>query len=369
MLERKTKMRGKTNTITINGRTYDAATGKAVGGHAPKTPSSSTHKIAVTDASSDTPSKSSVSVPVVSASSSSSPKKAVHERQATEHARRIERSQTLMRHVVKKPQKSAHAIASTTAQPKRIVIENGKAHATSESPKVYTKSAHISKFAPASNVTKVTTHVPVTPAPAERATKRYDIANTPPAPRVIPDNKPLKELHRDLFETAIQNATSHTAKKHPIHKKHRRAARLTVSAASLLLLVAFFAIQNAPNLALKRASSTIGFTASIPGYHPSGFRTAGPVQYAPGRVTINFRSNSDDRAYTVTQVASNFTEQTLRSRFLTGQSYETVQNGKSVGFLYGNANYTWVRNGIWYNIEGDSRLSKDQLLRIASSLH
>lgn len=75
MLERKTKMRGKTNTITINGRTYDAATGKAVGGHAPKTPSSSTHKIAVTDASGDTSSKSSVSVPVVSARSSSSPKK------------------------------------------------------------------------------------------------------------------------------------------------------------------------------------------------------------------------------------------------------------------------------------------------------
>lgn len=369
-------MRGKTNTITINGRTYDAATGRAVSAsHAtPKTKPvkrvrSGGHVIPVTVIK---PSATLAATPTKATPTVASRiKPSRPQTEMNSHAKRhIERSQTLMRSIVKKPSvaKPAHAVAGTTTQPKPIIVQSGGAHHREERAKMLSKSSHISKFAHGSSITKVNAHVPVAAAPKVAKAKSYDIANTPPTPIVIPDNKPLRELHRDLFETAMQNSTSHTAKKHVIHKRRHKAARLTVAAASLLLLVGFFAYQNAPNLALKRASSTIGFTASVPGYQPNGFRRSGPVQYQPGKVTISFRSNSDSRAYTLTQASSSVDDQTIRSRFLKGQSYQTLNADGQTSYLYGADNLTWVRNGIWYTIEGDSALSKDQLLNIASSL-
>lgn len=363
-------MRGKTNTITINGRIYDAATGKAV---------STPHATVVTPLRSKHTKSAGHRIPVSVIKPSTTPaptpsttpaKKAARTHASENAARHAERSQTLMRHVVKKPSttKAAHAVAASTAQPGRIIVQNGSVRQREERAKILNKSSHISKFAPGSSITKVTAHVPVAAAPKVTKAKTYDIANTPPTPIVIPANKPLRELHRDLFETAMHNSNSHTAKKHVIHKRRHKAARLTVAAASLLLLVGFFAYQNAPNLALKRASSTIGFTASIPTYQPSGFRRSGPVQYQPGKVTISFRSNSDSRAYTITQASSSVNDQTIRSRFLKDQNYQTLTANGQTSYLYGADNLTWVRNGIWYTIDGDSALSKDQLLNIASSL-
>lgn len=363
-------MRVKTNTITINGRTYDATTGEVIGGSAVVAPTKATkpaqvsdkratiaHKIPVTDQSSKPP------TPRIDRTTQK-------QSEANSHAKRhIERSQTLMRHIVKKPSttKPTHAVAGSTSQPDRIVIKNGKAQKREERAKILSKSKHVSKFASQGAVKRVTAHVPVAAAPVARTNRNYDISNTPPTPIVIPDDKPLRELHKDLFETAIQNATSHTAKKHPIRRKHRKASRLTISAASLLLLVGFFVHQNAPNIALKRASSTIGFTAGVPSYQPGGFRR-GAVEYEPGKVTIDFRSNSDTRGYTITQLSSDITDQAIQTRFLKGQSYQAIAHNGQTSYLYGSDNLTWVRNGIWYTIEGDSSLSKDQLLNIASSL-
>ncbi len=363
-------MRGKTNTITINGRIYDAATGKAVGtphvtvvkSRPTKHSKSASHRIPVSVIK---PSASSVP-----ASTAIPAQKATRTHTSENAARHAERSQTLMRHVVKKPSstKATHAIAAGTSQPGRIIVQNGAVQQREERAKILNKSNHISKFASGSSITKVTAHVPVAAAPKASKSSAYDIANTPPTPIVIPANKPLRELHRDLFETAMHNSTSHTAKKHVIHKRRHKAARLAVAAASLLLLVGFFAYQNAPNLALKRASSTIGFTANVPTYQPSGFRRSGPVQYQPGKVTISFRSNSDSRAYTLTQASSSIDDQTIRNRFLKGQDYQTITANGQTSYLYGADNLTWTRNGIWYTIDGDSALSKDQLLNIASSL-
>lgn len=367
-------MRAKTNTITINGRTYNIATGQSVDGHhsgrhsevIKPTVVAPTRKHA-TPLKSATPKPTSKKIRITDQSEKST--------SGGQHivvrvgGRQPERSKTLMRRAVKKPDQkhSAHAVASLVKQPEHLVFHKGVARERQARATTHTKSELVHKFAPRNTISRVTAHVPVAPAPEHVSQKAaYDISNTPPTP-LVEDSRPLREVHRDLFDQAIQTATSHTAKKHASPKKHRRAARFALGAASLVVLAVFFAYQNAPNFALKRASSTIGFTASMPGYRPSGFRT-GPVQYEPGKVTIDFRSNSDSRAYTITQSTAYFNTQALQNNYLKGKSYETVQNGGQVSFLYGNANLTWVRNGIWYNIQGDSQLSRDQLLRVANSL-
>jgi hypothetical protein len=374
-------MRAKTNTITINGRAYDASTGLPVTSHTKTATKPIGHQpmvirptVEATPAKSPTVRAASKSVPaahkisVVDRSDQTATKGRGHHITVRVAGRQPQRSHTLMRKTVKKPsvRRVTHGVSGLAAQPPKTVFRKGGVAVRQERALSYHKSELVHKFAPRPAVNKVTAHIPVTPAPAHKTTASYDISNVPPTP-VVQSDKPLREVHRDLFENAMHTATSHTAKMHPVPKHHRKAARLALGAASLVLLVAFFAYQNAPNIALKRASSTIGFTASTPGYRPSGFRS-GPVQYEPGKVTISFHSNSDSRAYTVTQATTYFDNQSLQKDFLKGQTYETVQNNGQASFLYGNANLTWVRNGIWYNIQGDSQLSRDQLFRVASSL-
>ncbi len=374
-------MRAKTNTITINGRTYDTSTGKPIEVSQKHTTQdvvsivapSKDHAQKVVSPSVVKPTPVAPKAKKITVTESRMTPKEAPQKVAVRVARRqTERSTTLMRHAVKKPTHTTrtHAVSGLTAQPKTITIQGGVSKVRDSRVHQYSRSSQISRFAHNTAVTKRTAHIPVAAAPAPKTTQArpsYDISDTPPVPHVA---KPatLREQHRDLFETAIQQSTSHSAKKHPVHKKGRRAARLALGAASLVIVVAFFAYQSAPSLALKRASSTIGFTASIPSYRPSGFRVSGPVQYDSGKVTIDFRSNSDSRAYTVTQAVAYNDDYSLRSKFLKDKPFEPVSMLDQTGYFYGNANLTWVKNGIWYNIQGDSQLSRDQLIHVASSL-
>jgi hypothetical protein len=43
------------------------------------------------------------------------------------------------------------------------------------------------------------------------------------------------------------------------------------------------------------------------------------------------------------------------------------QKGLTI-YMYDGSHATWVNQGVWYTIEGDSLLDTEQLLRIATSL-
>jgi hypothetical protein len=97
---------------------------------------------------------------------------------------------------------------------------------------------------------------------------------------------------------------------------------------------------------------------------------AGPIQYQPGEVTLNYRSTSDQRGFNVVQKNSSWNSETLLENFVTAANkpYQTFQaNGRTI-YIYDGNKATWVDGGIWYNIDGQSNLNSDQLLRIAGSL-
>src|SRR5690606_24866282 len=195
------------------------------------------------------------------------------------------------------------------------------------------------------------------------------------------DNKPSNKAEQH-FKRALASAHAHehaSAKK--THKKRSRklatklgighkALNASAAALAFIMLAGFFAYQNIPNISMRIASSRAGFTAKMPQYQPSGFSLAGPIEYEPGRISVAFRSNSDNRSFQVSEQVSGWNSEALADNYLAANSkaYQTYQDKGRTIFLYDDANATWVSGGVWYNIDGNGVLNNDQLIRIANSL-
>ena len=125
-----------------------------------------------------------------------------------------------------------------------------------------------------------------------------------------------------------------------------------------------------PNLSVRVAAARAGFDANMPGYKPSGYSFSGPINYSPGQVTITFKSNTDNKAYSVTQRASNWNSDALLSNYVVAENkqYQTYLDRGRTLYIYDGSNATWVDNGVWYQVEGDAEITTDQLVRIAASI-
>ena len=68
--------------------------------------------------------------------------------------------------------------------------------------------------------------------------------------------------------------------------------------------------------------------------------------------------------------ASNWNSDALLSNYVVAENkqYQTYMDRGRTLFIYDGSNATWVDNGVWYQIEGDSRMTTDQLVRIAASI-
>jgi hypothetical protein len=210
----------------------------------------------------------------------------------------------------------------------------------------------------------------------------------------LPVRVPLKKIHESqaapakghhthreqLLNSALAKATSHEQPKIKKARLHHRIARKlglrpkVLNAAAVvvasLLLGGFFVYQNLPNLAVRMAAARAGFPASLPSYQPAGFSLKGPIEYAPGQLTLNFRSNSDKRNFQVKQQPSNWNSETLLDTYVakSNEPYQTYQNNGKTIYIYNGSSATWVDAGVWYKVEGNSSLTSDQLIKIADSL-
>lgn len=311
--------------------------------------------------------------------------------QAVRHA--PERSKTLMRTAVAKPTISkAKAIGSKAAGLTSSHQTDHHSHretprhpinpARIERARTTSKSGLISKFGSSSSaagVTKKTAPLAVRPAPA----------HAPPSTTLtVPRTSTHPAAHRTAshskstaaFHHALQGATAHEQPSPKHTRAHGRTARklgisnramtTVTSALAVVLLAGFFAYQNMPNLSLRMAASRAGFSATMPGYRPSGFAMQGPIKYGPGEVIISFKSNSDNRAYQVTQRPSKWNSETLLENFVASDKkpYQTFQKQGKTIYIYNDSDATWVNGGVWYQVAGNSSLTSDQLLNIASSL-
>lgn len=335
---------GKQHIIELNGKKYDALTGREV--------SLAPQKVNQSHATAK--SMDGFAVP-----RSHPPRKV----SGTSHQpHQPQKAQTLMRHSVRKPIKSV-------AEPKPKPLSEAVPAASVITDKRLLERAKKSRQ---SSLIRHFGLDLVSAKTASLSTSAHKTAHNEEHVRHVQKPHPL--------EQALATASSHTEprpKRAPV--RHRVAKKLRVSprainigAASLaiVLIVGFFVYQNIPNLAMKVASVRANIDGSLPSYRPAGFNLNSAIQYSPGEIKVAYKSNSDDRNFQITQRASEWDSQSLLANYVApkNQPYQTVQDKGKTVYLYEGNNATWVDGGIWYTIEGNSKLNSQQLQDLAASL-
>jgi len=139
--------------------------------------------------------------------------------------------------------------------------------------------------------------------------------------------------------------------------------------AAIAIMASYIWLQNYPKLAIQSAGDKAGIAATLPGYLPSSY-ILDHTDSTPGLVTLNFTSPSIPDTLKIEQHRTTWDSDSLLDNFVAkyADDYGTVQGQGLTIYLFGQNQATWVNHGIWYSIEGASRLSREQILKIAYSL-
>ena len=339
-------MISKQHIIELNGKRYDAVTGKIIGSTASQHPA----KVAFS------------SVKKAGIDGFARAVRPLTKASNTVPNRKVEKSKTLMRKTVKKPETPKQT--ASKMQPRQIEQSTSAVTAYKlSSAKAVQKSSLIKRF---------NDMVPAAQKTAPANNSYVSSIKTVAATTMI---------KADPVAIGLANANSH---EQPRVKKTRAHVRLAkrlkispriLSAGSLvlagLLIGGFFAYQNLPNLKMRLASAQAGVQGTLPDYRPAGFSLKGGISYKPGQITVGYKSNSDNRNFSITQDTSAWNSETLVQNYeqlKDGSNYQTIPNKGKTVYIYNDSSATWVDGGIWYRIEGDSRLNSDQLLNLANSM-
>jgi hypothetical protein len=287
-----------------------------------------------------------------------------------------------MRSSVKKPVITHKAIHSSKPEIQKSHL--GTSVKRSEAAKQTLKSEQVHKYGTINHRTSVISNKSSSLAVREQSTLSSSVHSLAQKPTIHQPTKPTASKTQSHINKAIENSHSHEEIHHEnkshsrksksklIHKLgiSKKASALSSGVLAAVLLAGFFTVQNVPNLSMQIAATRAGFDAQMPGYQPSGFSFRGPINYSAGQVTVSFGSNSDGRFYDVKQQASNWNSDALLSNYVVaeGKTYQTYLDKGRTLFIYDGSNATWVDNGVWYQVEGDSNMTTDQLIRIASSI-
>jgi len=338
-------------TIQINGRTYDAITGRLVSASAPAPKPKAKAK--------NIPHRAGTSIEGVvrgrtAPTNSRRPAaKAVHakpKKAHTLHRSVVHRAKSAERQTAQSRPEQAAATSGHEPDQQRLVRA-----------KRFHKSRAISKFGPG-------TAVPSQP--------QAPIAEPEPAV-VVPSAEPLSAKEELIARHLAQVAATSSAQPKPkaSHRvkqwlKQPRRGTVLATTASAVLLVGYITYINIPNMALRVAASRAGFAAHLPGYQPAGFHFNGPVAYQPGEITVSYAS-ADERSYTITQKESNWDSQTLLDHIEPqAELYPaTYQESGLTIYVYDGEVATWVNAGVWYTVDNEAgQLTTEQMLKIAASL-
>ncbi len=269
---------------------------------------------------------------------------------------------------------SVHARTSRshTLSRKHVVTEHA---AQLPRPAKVKRSPHISKFAhepQAVAAHKRTFHDigPVRHPIVAKATNHaplHPIAKTA-TPKAAP--APARHLKEQAIERALENAQPVSRAQHKTSQGRGRMFNIATASLAILLLAGYLTYLNMPGFSVRMAAIQAGIDATYPEYRPSGYRLDGPVAYKDGEVAIHFASNAGPQKFALNQAKSTWDSSALLTNYVepaAGTDYETYSDGGLTVYTYGN-NAAWVNGGILYTIQGNTLLSNDQILGMATSL-
>lgn len=180
-----------------------------------------------------------------------------------------------------------------------------------------------------------------------------------------------ERLVKKAIESATAKPSQTTTRKSKLKHRKPMFAKFAAPALAGLILASYVAYLNVPSISMRVAAHRAGFAASMPTYKPSGYSLHGPIAYSPGQVTINFASNTDDRAFSLTQKPTTWDSTALFENLVAQESknYVTYQDRGLTIYLFNEGSAAWVNGGKLYQVEGrDAQLDTQQILSIATSV-
>ncbi len=230
------------------------------------------------------------------------------------------------------------------------------------------RSENISKYSPLSGATNpgiFETVVVVNEAASQEPVHHAHIPPLTEARKMPSAAATHAETLQKLFQAKQEHAHTHSGPKPWIQGSGRAMAAVT----AIVIMGSYIWLQNYPKLAIQSAGQRAGLAAELPTYIPSSYHLS-RTDTAPGLVTLNFTSPSNEGALKIAQQKTNWDSNSLLDNFVAPQSpdYSTIEGQGLTIYLYGQNQAAWVNRGIRYTIEGASRLSREQILKIAYSL-
>lgn len=148
-----------------------------------------------------------------------------------------------------------------------------------------------------------------------------------------------------------------------------RIGRVGAVVAAVLIMGTYVWLQNYPKMAIQAAGNKAGLSASMPGFVPSSYKLK-KTSTRPGLVTLQFASPNQPANLTIAQNRTDWDSNSLLDNFVIkqGSEYAAVSGQGLTVYLFSQNQATWINHGVWYSITGASRLSREQILKIAYSL-
>lgn len=332
-------MNAKKQTVIINGKTYDMATGKAL--TAPNAAS-----IKVKTINDIAPNRQNILA--------KKPAPAKKARAVAPHARTsVQKSTTLRRNILKQP--------SSTVRPAA-----NKIHRSTQ------KSERITKFAPQKiEATRVEKHkvdhdLAAQTRELEKAHAEYVAATKQSSAHI--SSRTVKE---HLLQKAVEQVPDESASTHQKAQTSRsRFSSAAMASLALVMLGGYLTYINIPNLSIRIAAANTGIDASLPAYQPAGYKISGPIGYGNGEVNVNYKANNSDQGYKLTQRPTDWDPVATLDNYVESDSNSDYQ----IRSVQGLTVYTydkkavWVDGGILHVIDGNAPLSGQQVERIVASM-
>lgn len=158
-------------------------------------------------------------------------------------------------------------------------------------------------------------------------------------------------------------------KRRGIWKKRKLFAALAMSVVSVALL-GYLVHLNLPDLSVRVAAMQSGIESAYPSYIPKGYRMDGLVAENGGKITIDFK-HKDGNSFTLVQEKSSWDSAALLSQFVVpkwGEDYSVMKEQGLTIYVVGSS-AAWVNGGVFYHVDDPTKsLTKQQLHDIAVSL-
>jgi hypothetical protein len=268
-------------------------------------------------------------------------------------ARTQERSRTLNRNFVQKPNYVAQASAKR------------------RSPEPTAKHPEVHRFAPVKVDVETTvsddnkTETPFAPVMTHSMEEKLAQGKVTQTTLASSDLKNV--LINEQMDQPIDRKARIKAERKASRTRRRFAAPTIVTAAlAVLILGGYFTYVSMPSISVRVAAARAGVDAHAP-YTPNGYSIDGPVAYAPGSVTINFKSNGGGNGYSLIQQNNTWGDGVVLDSLVENSDYAKLEAGQVTIYRYGDK-AAWIDRNILFTLSGNEYLADDQIIRIAESI-